>query len=140
MTYSYIVLVSTAAAIDTVHVSHIFRDVIFLLILLSGIGMALTIDQHRHDVKKQFSLGYAIFSISASVFFSFLSIAAYIEFDFNKFYFYLLIGLTASLAPQFARKVLPEAPEQLKDGLFSLFKSFINGLANKLNDSNNDTK
>lgn len=138
MTYLYIFLVSATASIDTTHVAPIFKDVILLLILFSGIGMGLTIDNNRPDVDRKITFAYIVFSICASIFFSMLSIAAYIEFNFAKFYFYILIGTSAALAPQFARKVLPEAPEELKNGAFGLLKAFFSGVAKKFDTSNNE--
>mgnify|MGYP001506799620 FL=1 len=138
MTYLYIFLVSATASIDTTHVAPIFKDVILLLILFSGIGMGLTIDNNRPDVDRKITFAYIVFSICASIFFSMLSIAAYIEFNFAKFYFYILIGSSAALAPQFARKILPEAPEELKKGAFGLLRAFFNGVAKKFDTTQNN--
>ena len=140
MTYLYILTVSAAASFDISHVAPIFRDVIFLLILCSGIVMSLTLDHNRPDVNRKITIQYVMFSFSASVFFSVLTVAAYLEFNFMKFYLYVLIGTAATLSPQFARKVLPQAPEELKKGAFSLFRSFIQGWANKLENKDNNIK
>lgn len=131
MTYLYIFLISAAASVDLSHIAPIFKDVIFLMIMITGIVMSLTLDHNRPDVNRKITFGYILFSVAASIFFSMLSIAAYIEFNFMKFYFYILIGGTASLAPQFARKILPEAPEELKKGAFGLLRAFFTGAAKK---------
>lgn len=140
MTYINIILVSVAASFDISHIAPLFKDVIFLLILISGIGMSLTLDHNRPDVNRKITFFYIMFSFFASMFFSGFAIAAYIEFDFKKFYFYVLIGTTATLSPQFARKILPEAPEELKKGAFGLLRAFFSGMANKLDNTNNDKK
>lgn len=142
MTYLYIFLVSAAASFDIGHIKPIFMDVIFLMILFFGIIMSLTLDHNRPDVTRKMTVGYVLFSFSSSVFFSAMTIAAYVEFDFKKFYLYVLIGVTATMAPQFARKVLPEAPAELKKGAFSLLSAFFSGMAKKLNPdhTNNDIK
>ena len=49
MTYINIILVSVAASFDISHIAPLFKDVIFLLILISGIGMSLTLDHNRPD-------------------------------------------------------------------------------------------
>lgn len=132
MTYLFFFLVSVAASFDLTQVAPIFKDVILVTILFAGITMSLTLDNNRPDVTRKVTIKYVLFSFAASVFFSMLSIAAYIEFDIAKFYLYLLIGTAATLSPQFARKILPSAPDELKKGAFNLFRSFIRGWANKL--------
>lgn len=140
MTLLYIISVSAAGAIDTTTVEPIFRDVIFILIMITGVGMALTLDNNRPDVKRKITLAYFFFSVFSSVFFSLLVITAYLEFNFAKFWFYLLVGFTAALSPQFARKVLPEAPEELKKGAFNLLRAFFSGMARKLEGNNTNIK
>lgn len=132
MTILYIFTVSAAASIDISTIEPIFRDVIFILIMITGVGMALTLDNNRPDVTRKLTVAYFFFSIFSSVFFSTLVITAYLEFNFAKFWFYLLVGFTAALSPQFARKVLPEAPEELKKGAFNLLRAFFSGMAKKL--------
>lgn len=134
-TYLYIMLVSAAASVDVQHISHLFKDVLFLTILFSGIGISLTMDEKRPDVKRTFSIGYFFFSLFASIFFSFLVIAAYIDFNFSKFYFYLLIGATATLSPRFASAVLPDMPAELKKGLFTILGAFFRGAAKKFDNT-----
>lgn len=135
MTYLNIFLVSALASFDVSHITPIFRDVIFLGIMMTGIIMSLTLDNNRPDITRKITFGYVMFSIAASLFFSMLTIAAYIEFDFKRFYLYILIGTTATLAPQFARNILPEAPNELKKGAFGLLRAFFSSMANKLDNN-----
>lgn len=133
----HVILNSAVASLETMHVEPIFLDIIFIIISLSGIGMSLTLDHNRPDVKRKISIEYVIFSLCASVSFSLLGVAAHIHFEFGKFYFYLLTAVTSSLSPQFARRILPEAPEELKKGAFTLLSAFFSGIARKL-DPNKD--
>ena len=137
MTYSYILLVSAAASFDISHITPLFKDVIFLCILFTGIIMSLTLDNNRPDVNRKITFLYVVFSVAASFFFSAFAIAAYIELSILKFYFYILVGAAATLSPQVARKILPEAPDALKKGAFQLLGAFFTGVANKINSNIN---
>lgn len=135
MTFLYILAVSTAASIDIAAIEPIFRDVVFILIMISGVGMAITLDNNRPDISQKITIAYILFSIFATVFFSTLIIASYIELNFPRFVFYILIGLAAAFSPKVARKVLPEAPDELKKGLLNLLRAFFSGMAKKLDHS-----
>ncbi|MGV8914362.1 MAG: hypothetical protein ACOH1X_02825 [Kaistella sp.] len=138
-TYMYILLVSAIASVESSQIGSLFTDVIFVVILISGIGISLTMDEKRPDIKRTFSITYLVFSVCASIFFSVLVIAAYIDFNFSKFYFYLLIGATATLAPKFASAILPEMPAELKKGVFSLLGAIFRGAAKKFDNSDTPT-
>ncbi|UJF29885.1 hypothetical protein L0B70_00385 [Kaistella sp. 97-N-M2] len=69
MTLLYIISVSAAGAIDTTTVEPIFRDVIFILIMITGVGMALTLDNNRPDVKRKITLAYFFFRLFLGVLF-----------------------------------------------------------------------
>lgn len=103
----------------------ILYDPIFYIILVSGIGISLTIDQRDPQVEVERPLSYFVYSFFASVILSALAVGAKIELQIGWLMFYGLIAVTTTLSPTIVRRLISTLPSIFSDGIESFLKGFI---------------
>ena len=103
----------------------IMYDPIFYIILVSGIGIALTTDNKDPQVEIENPLKYFIYSFLSSVCLSALVIGAKIELQIGWLMFYGLIAVTTTLSPTIVRKLMTILPDIFSEGIGGIFSSFF---------------
>lgn len=109
----------------------IMYDPIFYIILVSGIGIALTTDNKDPQVEIEKPRKYFIYSFFCSVCLSALVVGAKIELQIGWLMFYGLIAVTTTLSPTIVRKLMTVLPDIFSDGIGGIFSSFFRWGASK---------
>lgn len=115
----------------------IMFDPIFYVILISGIVIALTVDNKDPQVEILKPKSYVIYSFFASLLLSALVVGAKIELQIGWLMFYGLIAVSTTLSPTIVRKLTVVLPDIFTDGIGNIFASFFRWGANRYN---NDKK
>lgn len=117
----------------------IMYDPIFYIILISGIGIALTIDNKDPQVEIEKPKKYFLYSFFASICLSALVVGAKIELQIGWLMFYGLIAVTTTLSPTIVRKLMNVLPDIFSEGIGGIFSSFFRWGASKYsNDKKED--
>lgn len=117
----------------------IMYDPIFYIILISGIGIALTIDNKDPQVEIQKPRIYFLYSFFASVCLSALVVGAKIELQIGWLMFYSLIAVSTTLSPTIVRKLMTVLPDIFSEGIGGIFSSFFRWGANKYNNEKKES-
>ncbi|HPZ26378.1 MAG TPA: hypothetical protein PKV58_10680, partial [Kaistella sp.] len=104
---------------------------IFYIILVSGIGIALTTDNKDPQVEIEKPRKYFIYSFFCSVCLSALVVGAKIELQIGWLMFYGLIAVTTTLSPTIVRKLMTVLPDIFSEGIGGIFSSFFRWGASK---------
>ena len=109
----------------------IMYDPIFYIILVSGIGIALTTDNKDPQVEIEKPWKYFVYSFFCSVCLSALVVGAKIELQIGWLMFYGLIAVTTTLSPTIVRKLMTVLPDIFSEGIGGIFSSFFRWGASK---------
>lgn len=118
----------------------ILKDPIFYIILISGIGIALTIDRTDPQVVIKKTGKYLAYSFFAAICLSALVVAAKVELEVGWFMFYSMIAISTTLAPVIVRRSLENLPDVVVQGILSAVSSFFKWGANKYTNTNDNPK
>lgn len=120
----------------------IMYDPIFYIILISGIGIALTVDNKDPQVEVKKTTSYILYSVLSSMLLSTLVVGAKIELQVGWLMFYGLLAVSTTLSPMIVRKLMIVLPDIFTEGIGGIFASFFKWGASKYSnekkEENND--